>query len=312
MKGCRISGTIINVLVLASLLLFAGCGIPNYLNLDREITISSTSVNEEKFVVNIKINTEGLSKLTEYNVVNGPSLKFFYVLSTNGSQNAPVTSQNSTNASYYQMSYVPSTFKTNYVGAAGNGISWSPEKPTSSANPSAPGFFLYTDADDKYRNFARDTIQIKNRNDSESGILVGTFSYNQLNLGSLPADYAFGTVPYMDIVLPSIPESQFTITKEQAGAGQPYAIVLDDGTPANKLYFASYERNLFPQGNSLSELAVLLDEDPYFYKPIVDEIADTSGSHLYLHIWAAIYAGEGGFTNIYWSPLQHVGTITLF
>ena len=50
MKRCRISGTVYVVLILASLFVLSGCGIPNYLNLDDEITwrtvISETDENK--------------------------------------------------------------------------------------------------------------------------------------------------------------------------------------------------------------------------------------------------------------------------
>lgn len=308
MKGCRKSGTFLKVLAWASLIFFSGCGIPNYLNLDREITIVPTQVDEKEIGVSLEISDEGLSKLATYQIVNGPSIKFFYVISTNPSvQSDPISSSNEINASQYKLSNVTTFFNVNYRGTSGNGLPWSPERSDQVSDASAPAFYLYSENDQNHRKFSRTREQITLLHEMEAGILVSTFSQSPGVLGTNASDYLFGTAPLMDTPIPHGSNYDFSLGIEGDGVGSQ-VVVFDDGT---KTYLRSFKRNAFPAGSSTSELQLYHDEDPYFHGPVHDEIVNTSGN-LYMHIWAAVHASEGNFTNIYWSALTYLGNITLF
>lgn len=315
MKGCRTTGTFLTLLVLASLFVCPACGIPNFLNLNPPfIEVSGTPGTVEGTIeVSVDISPEGLSKLATYQVSNGPSLKFFYVVSTNATLEAPVSNLDLASP-LFNMSEVRSYFASNFKGTSVNGLPWSPQ------STMAPGFYLYVDEDSK-KSFAKDRslIGADSLSDDGSRILVGTFSQHiGTTPGTLGDDYAFGTAPYMDLVIP-IPEDvdpqttylyPFNISKEQVGAGGPYVIVLDDQENP-KTYLASYRKNGFPQGNSSAELEPFLDEDSYFHGHVYQETVSSS-NNLFIHIWAAVHASEGNFTNIFWSNLEYLGYITLF
>lgn len=317
MKRCRISGTVYVVLILASLFVLSGCGIPNYLNLDDEITINSNAI-VDGIQVDLTIAEAGINKIFEYDVQEGPSLKFFYTLSTNSSHTALISNQDSDYPSNVAISSISTYFKNNYKGTTGNGISWSPESPIGALNPSAPAFFLYTKSDNSTNNFARKSESITNLADDEVGIIIETFSFHPLTISDNPTNYYFGDVPQMDVKLPVTELStmadpktySFELHKVQSGVTGRYAIEFND-SHSDLLYFASYKRNLFPQDNTTEELEDYLLEDTYFHLPVYRDLVNSTTS-LYLHLWVAVYAGEGDFTNIYWSPLKYLGSINLF
>ncbi|MDX9939999.1 MAG: hypothetical protein RBT44_08610 [Sphaerochaetaceae bacterium] len=312
MKGCRKSGALLTAILLTSFFMSSGCGIPVFLNLDREISVSGTTATDgSEIQVSVSISPEGIAKFSEYGITNGPSLKFFYVISPNPSSSAPISSENSVNSGYYYMNYVTSQFNANFKGTKNNGVPWSPESPTGSAEPSAPGFYLYSKSDGtSHRNFARRSSQIIDRAADASGILVGTFAHHEgANPGLIPDDHEFGMAPAMDLLLPATATYNFSLKRDAIGTGQ--VIVLDDGS-VDKLYLTSFRRNMFPMDGSSSGMTNYLLEDGYFHRPIYDEIVTGYSSTLYLHIWAAVYAGDGSFTNIYWSDLKRLGTIRLF
>lgn len=317
MKRCRIPGTVCVVLILASLFVLSGCGIPNYLNLDDEITISSSAI-VEGIHVNLTIKETGINKINEFSVQEGPSLKFFYTLSTNSAQTALISNQDSDYPSNVTINSISTYFKNNYKGATGNGVSWSPENPIGASNPSAPAFYLYTKTDKSTKNFARKSESIINLADDEIGIIVETFAYHPLTISDNPTDYFFGDVPQMDVKLPietlsmmPVPKTySFNLQRVQSGVTGRYAIEFDDSS-SDLLYFASYKRNLFPQNNTTEELEDYLEEDTYFHLPVYHDVVNSTTS-LYLHLWVAVYAGEGDFTNIYWSNLKYLGSINLF
>lgn len=233
-----------------------------------------------------------------------PSLKFFYVLSTNAAVTAPPSSQHD---DVYYLSTIRSQFSTNIKGSSGNGIPWSPDK-----QDSAPGFYLYTKTNNTTKNFSRTKNGIVNPHTEKWGILVGTFSQSF----DKDLDFSYGTSPDMDLPLPfkgysgsGVYEYSFKLEKEEiAEEGNLIKLVTSDDNP--DIFLKSYKKNFFP--SQREDVYKLKDnEDSYFYKVIAEE-ANKDGK-LFLHIWVTLYGGEEGqYTNIYWTPLQHMGSIKLF
>lgn len=164
------------------------------------------------------------------------------------------------------------------------------------------GFFLYSKTDGTHRNFARFSVDIEDEISENAGILVGTFSED---LGS--GNFTFGQAPYMDVPL-SFSSSKksftFTLKKTASEPDGPYAITIsvDGSSPRN---FASYKKHYFP--SQKEQVQTLIAENEYFYDPLKN-----TSQNFYLHIWAAVYLGEGNFTNIYWSALKYLGALNLF
>ncbi len=312
MKRCQKLSAKFYVLVLASLFLFTSCGIPNFLNLDDAISWGKISTNNNtKLDVTLTIFTRGIEKITEVNTK--PSIKFFYVLSTNSSTSAPPANREKVDSLYdfrYNLTYVPSLF-SNYKGKLGNGISWSPE-----SNTTAPGFYLYTKDDSTYRNFARMRSGVIDAKPDELGILVGTFAQGS-SLLDKPNAYNFSGIPFMDTQVPISGGGDltfnFTLELAKESSSSQIAIEFKNVTEGKSpLYFASYKRNLFPHSSDASDIETFRSEDPYFHQPIYNEINDKPDANLYLHIWATVFGGDGTFTNIYWSNLEYLGFIQLF
>jgi len=307
MKRCHKLSAVIYVLALASLFSFTSCGIPYFINLDNTIiwTKNTANTTDQKIDTTLTITTQGMQKINEVNAT--PSIKFFYVISANKAITAATTNNNDINANKYPLTTISSQF-SNFKGKVGNGLSWFPEP----NNRAAPGFYLYTKDDNTYRNFARERSAIRDLNEDESGIIVGTFSQST-SLSNDQADYFFGKSPEMDALLPITSWSasgdftyNFTLERVAHPLDLQFGVEFNP-TGGPQSYFASYQRNLFPQSNDETDLANFISEDPYFHKPFLDGI-----NNLYVHIWATVYGGNGLFTNIYWSNLEYLGTIKLF
>lgn len=228
-----------------------------------------------------------------------PALKFFYVLSTSNVTNAPpIGGQEAA----YNLTTVRSQFSSNMKGSSGNGVLWSLE-----SSSSAPGFYLYTKENNTTNNFSRTKNGVVNPHTENVGIVVGTFALSN----DIDNEFSYGTSPEMDILLPlggylgnGNYEYSFNFEKEEV-VDEGFVLKLTTGDP-EILYLKSYKKNFFPNEEGVDELK---EEDGYFYSALVE--AAKSGS-LYLHIWVSLYGGAGQFTNIYWSPLQHIGNIKLF
>ncbi len=237
-----------------------------------------------------------MAKVNELEVQ--PALKFFYTFSTSESVLAPPSNKHN---DVYKLSSIPSRFSTNMKGSMGNGVLWGPE-----SSNSAPGFYLYTKDNNSTNNFARSSRGIVNRHAEEPGILIGTFSQSD----TISQNYHFGTAPDMDLPLATIGdyvgsgtyEFIFKIEKEIDAEG--FLIKLE--SDGDDLYLKTHQKNLFPDYESIERLN---QEDSTFYSVIVEEARNTK---LYLHIWVSLYGGAGQFTNVYWSPLRHIGSLELF
>ena len=284
------------VLLLPSLFLSLTCGIPHFINLDSAVSFSRVTSNEDLISYRVRITEKGMGKIDELGAK--PTLKFFYTFSTNKITNAPPSSRHNDG---YELSRIRSLFSTNMKGSMGNGVLWSPESPNS-----APGFYLYTKDNNSINNFARTSKAITNRHAEESGILVGTFAQSDDNI-----NYSFGTAPEMDLPLTTIAayggsgtyEFNFSLEREEL----PNGLLIKLESDGDDLYLRSHQKNLFPKDHESIEN--LIRENSDFYSDIV---SDSQGGNLYLHIWVSLNGGAGQFTNVYWSPLTHIGALALF
>lgn len=286
----------LTLLLLPSLFLSLTCGIPHFINLDSAISFASVTSNKDLIEYKVRITEKGMAKVNELEVK--PALKFFYTFGTIESVIAPPSNKHN---DVYELSTIPSRFSTNMKGSMGNGVLWGPE-----SSNSAPGFYLYTKDNNSTNNFARSSRGIVNRHPEESGVLIGTFSQSETD----SQNYHFGTAPDMDLPLATIDaysgsgtyEFNFKLEKEDHAEG--FLIKLE--SDGDDLLLRTHQKNPFPNHATIERLN---QEDSNFYSFIVEEARNTE---LYLHIWVSLYGGAGQFTNVYWSPLRHIGALELF
>jgi len=253
-------------------ILFYSCGIPHYVNFDNKINIVSHLQNEENrdlIEFDVKFNSTFYS--TVDNFTTKPSIKLFYAISDSNSITAPILFGNEN----YSLNLVSSFFNTNYKKSSGNGI----ELPQESEG-SLAAFYLYTDSNDKIRQFTISRSNLPKTN--KEGVIVGTFS-NQ--------HYSFNKPPQMDYILQSDNLQQSFKLVYNDGVGL-VEFNKKDGTSID--LFGPYNKG----GNFKDDF--YLADDKGFY-----EGGDLESR--YIHIWGAIYGGRGSFTNIWWSNLEYLG-----
>ncbi|MGE0074797.1 MAG: hypothetical protein AB7S52_06190 [Sphaerochaetaceae bacterium] len=300
MKRCRISGTVYVVLILASLFVLSGCGIPNYLNLDDEIAWQTVLIDTDVHKtdqVRITVNPDGLSEILEkVDAGQGPGLKFFYSLSDSPSE--------------YSFPYSISSRFTTYMkgGTSGTGKYWTLE-----SSQKAPGFFLFKPASGSELNpLTVVRPSLSQVDSSASKAIVGTFS-----ISSTSDNYSgsFRDGSDMDI---SLDRNTGTIDLKISGVDTnldgSMELLLEYGYNEDILggtseYLLDYRNVQFPLGASymtpyINSLRNDTDDSPYW--SYLDPSKD-----LYLHVWVSLYGGAG-FTNIYWSELEYLGSINLF
>lgn len=325
MKRCWFKSTPYMVLVLTSLLFFIGCGMPTYLNLDGEVTLSGKTPDEGQTIsAEITVSSTAASKLTEhFSAGKGPSVKLFYVLSSQPYHlTSPITNKEQDTG--YKLSWVDDLFNTIYRTTQGNGRPWSPED-YSGADSLAPGYYLYTDKEGTLRQYS--VYRPEDLYEEPAGILVGSFAKNE-TISDQRASFEYGTSPEMDI--PIKPSNftngfNFTITKESIIPTEgisTFAIrdkssyllkVLTSESSPRTIYLTDYRKHAFPNITKWSKenfsLQYVSQEDSYFYHNLTNDY--NLNTNLYLHVYGAVYAGEGEFTNIYWSRLNYLGYILL-
>lgn len=322
MKRCWFKSTFFMVLVLTSLLFASSCGLPTYLSLDGDVTLSrdTSGIDGSSINANVDMSTTAAAKLVEaFPSGSGPSIKLFYVLSSSSNYpTAPITG-NETDTGY-TLGSVETVFESIYRTDSGNGRIWTPIKPTGT-DATAPGFYLYTNTEETERStsIARPTDLAT----ETSGILMGTFA-NHSSASDIRENYQYGASPVMDI--PIVPTNfttgfGFTIEKEVIDPSTAstfpvqttsYLLKLTtDETPARTWYLTDYRKHAFIDTNTWSSdefnTQYVDNEDAYFYANLSAEY----GSTIYLHVYGAVFAGEGNFTNIYWSNLKYLGYIGL-
>jgi hypothetical protein len=286
MKRCQFKGTRIFVLVLASLFILISCGIPTYFYLDdSEVTWQSVPDTENnQFTLTVTLNPSALAKISEKGVDAGPGLKFFYALSNSASTYLL--------DSITQITTVSSRFNTNFKGAAGNGIPWTP------GYESAPGFYLYTNDSG-----TQNTFSLERPDTGSDGLVIGTFSISETTID----EYEFRKAPEMDISLENGNSPIKLTIKRGEDSPDGYTDLLVElvlQVPGN-LDFRTYSNGRFPTNSAT--LAEVVAEDTEFLKYLLK-----GSQYLYVHIWASLFCGEGDFSNIYWSNLKYLGYIELY
>ncbi|WP_422480628.1 hypothetical protein [Pleomorphochaeta sp. DL1XJH-081] len=325
MKRCWSKSTPFMVLVLTSLLFFASCGMPTYINLDGDVFITGSTPDDGQTInVSLEVSSSAASKLMDYFPSGeGPSIKLFYIISSQPNiLTSPIT--NNANDASFKLSLADDYFNTIYRTTQGNGRPWSPE--TSSGTDSlAPGYYLYSDSSNsrEYSVFRPDD---DNLNTTPSGFVLGTFAQS-IAISDQRASFIFGTSPEMDI--PIKPDNftsgfDFTVSKNAItpGPGSDFPIgdkssylleISTNETVPRIFYFTNYRKHPFPNIAKWSKddlsRQYISNEDNYFYNNLVEDYS--LNTNLYVHIFGAIFAGEGDFTNIYWSKLEYLGYILL-
>ena len=321
---CQHKGVLVSVLLLSSLFFFSGCGIPRIINLDEDVTLSRIDRSIENSVAaRITVSDGSAAKLSELfpSTDEGPSLKLFYVLSSLAS--GPVTNQEE-HATSYQITSVELQFESAYLPSRATGIPWYPRN----ANQ-GPALYLYTDNNDSPGQFSRTRPAVGDMSEKEEGMLVGTFARSSVVSDGVDG-YLFGLQPDMDLLVEpghytktlqiTIQPESFTPTdgtypvKDRESFLMKMTVeVVEDSSVIDTVFLADYGKFPFPKTDDWDTedfARQYLDyEDAYFYHNLHADYAVSSS--LYLHIYGAIFAGEGNFTNIYWSPLAYLGYIEL-
>lgn len=281
MKRCQSKGTKLIVLMLASLFIFTSCGIPTYFHLDESefITSSPSNTADNEIDLEITLTNSAFVKLLEKGVVDGPGLKFFYALSSNPTA---YIVDNIT-----QLSTVSSSFNVNVKGGAGNGMLWSP------GYTSAPGFYLYTDDSNK-----KNTFSFQEPDNASEALVIGTFSISESALD----EYEFRKAPEMDISLENLATPINLVIKRGAEDPEGYINLLIEYVSGD-LKLQSYRKEKFPVNPTTLSEVIATDPVSLFHVK--------NAPALYLHVWVALYASEGAFSNIFWSNLRHLGYIKL-
>jgi hypothetical protein len=286
------------VLILASLFVLSGCGIPNYLNLDNEITWQTVTTETDVHKtdqVRIAVNSAGLTEIQEkVDAGQGPGLKLFYSLS-----NSP---------SAYDFPFDITTRFYTYMkgGTSGTGKYWTLESPQR-----APGFFLFKPTSTSELNpLVVVRPSLSQVDVAASSVIVGTFSIastSDNHSGSfrdgsnmdIPLNRTTGTIDIM-------------ISGMDTNSDGNIELIIEYGDNLNLTtteYLLDYQNSQFPLG--ASQIApysnnLKNDANDSIYWEHLDPSKD-----LYLHVWVSLYGGAG-FTNIYWSPLKYLGSINLF
>lgn len=325
MKRCWFKSTPCIVLVLTSLLFASSCGLPTYLSLEGNVTLSrDTSVTDGSVIqATVAMDTTAAAKLTEaFPSGSGPSIKLFYVLSD--SSNYPTTPITRDAADTgYPLGSVEAVFNDVYRTDSGNGRIWTPIKQTGT-DSNAPAFYLYTNTEGTIRSSS--ITRPVDLATEEAGILMGTFAHNSSSSG-LRDDFQYGSSPDMDI--PIVPANfttgfGFTIEKEVIDPSSStfpvkspsYLLkVTTDESSIRTWYLTDYRKHAFIDTENWStdefETQYMDQEDAYFYANLSAEYGGSENTDIYLHVFGAVYAGEGDFTNIYWSKLNYLGFIGL-
>ncbi len=294
--------------VLFSISLMSSCGVPVYLYIDTgelEIT-GDTSDDKDLITFTLELTDDALAEFNDKNAT--PSIKLFYVISNNILPGSTIGTPE--NTSMTVKSRTISGFSSLYAKSGGNGVMWTPKSDTE-----APAFYIYDTSDS--------SIQYSiSKPDYEDGtsydvIPVSTFSY--CDPATDPATFA--KEPDMDIALTSFTadtsstwnSEDFTIELID-NTGQYVELGLYDSTNTLVGYMNNYKTDRFyGAGADYTDIISRYEGyDSVSYEDFTDPINSTN-SNVYLHIFAALYGGNGDTTNIFWSPIETnaIGTIQL-
>ncbi|MBN2859759.1 MAG: hypothetical protein JXK93_05810 [Sphaerochaetaceae bacterium] len=297
------------VMVPVFFVLILSCGVPTYLYIgDSEIQMEPVVVvDQESFTVTVSLTEDALSEFQDKNTV--PAVKLFYVLSTDALASSAISSLSSLSVSATSKS----AFSSLFVKSNGNGDMWTPQ-----SDSRATGFYIY-DTDDssvKYAASRPDYIA----DTAYDVIVASTFSYTDT---ATESGEVFATAPSMDIAMPiddfkpeaTPPFSGYSFSiRALDTAGMYSTIGLYDQDDVLIGYMNNERKDRF-FGADTDTLTVediknrFSGYDEISYRVLTEAIADNTS--LYLHIFASLYGGNGDATNIYWSPLQSIGTLQL-
>ncbi len=291
-------------------LVILSCGVPTYLYIEEsEIQFDSNVLTEnESFSVTVNLTEDALDEFRDRDTV--PAVKLFYVLSTD----SLASSQISSLSSLPVRSESQTAFRRLYIKEGGNGDMWTPQSVSQ-----ASGFYIYKTPE---TSVTYQTTRPEYEEDTEYDVvLASTFSYS----ASAASGGEFATAPDMDISIPvssfqpepSPPFSTYTFTIRALDTAGRYSTLGLYDQADTLIGYMNNERKAQFFGADTDTDTLTVDEikqryeayDGVSYRVLSDALIE--GSALYLHIFASLYGGNGDATNIYWSPLQEVGTLRL-
>jgi len=298
------------VMVPVFFLLVLSCGVPTYLYIgDAEIQMETeVLVDQEKFTVTINLTDDALNEFQDKNTV--PAVKLFYVLSSDSLASSAVSSLSSLSVSTNSKS----AFRSLFIKTNGNGDMWTPQ-----SDSQATGFYIY-DTESSSPKYS--TYRPAFEEDTDYDVIVAsTFSYTD----TASPGGVFATAPSMDISMPisdfqagdTPPFNTYTFSIQALDTSGVYSTIgLFDKDDVQIGYMNNERKEQF-FGTDTDTGTLTADEikeryigyDRVSYRTLIDELSENSS--LYLHIFASLYGGSGDATNIYWSPLQSVGTLQL-
>jgi len=306
---CLGRGAGVWLLLLTSLFFLVSCGIPTFINLDSDIELervgSPALPQTVEASITLSSSSETLSKLTEYyDSGEGPSLKLFYVISS--SPSTVLTNYVSESGISYQISQIETDFRNLIKTTSGSGIPWNVQN-----TDKAPGFYVYNaPGTTTVREKSLERPQEIDLDALFSGVLIGTFAQYP-NESTSFSSYSFGIHPEMDIPITQVPGTTQTLAISLHPVAGENVNILKLTYDSQELYLIDYMRKGFPDNTWTAEEIgeQYVEEDEVFYGELGTRLYVDSG--LYIHLFCAIYGGEGNFTNIYWSDLTYLGNIEL-
>ncbi len=296
-------GIIVLLLTITSFLLFNSCGIPTYLLLnDNDVDLTSEAkVGTDGYNLTLQITDDAYAEFGDKNTT--PSIKLFYAYSTSiGKDSKQVID------SIIALSEVESSFDSLYKNNDNlNVFSFSPSK--------APALYLYSK--DSTTISSSKSIFTYDTDKAIDALVLGTFSSRSDNNndfifeGAPEMDFQVELSHFVDSATSGLKEISFEIEYEYSGDYTIIRLITDDD---QEIYLGDYQKERF--FNSLTNLDNIIEQlnqhDSLTYEKIIEALETSSGNTKpYLHIWAALFGGDGDFNNIVWSDLLYVGEIPL-
>ncbi len=291
------------------LLTTSSCGIPTYLSIDTsEIVINGVTTDLSKIEVNVQLTDGAIAHLIERNAT--PSIKLFYVIS----EYPHSTDVSAEGSALLVLNRARNGFSSLYGGTSGNGYLWTP-------HIDGTGFYVYTKLENSSATYSKTKPGYED-DISYDAFLVGTFSHAD----SIGGDLRFAVAPDMDI---PIPVGEFTEVVSNPiwnsiefllsldAVNDVYSTITLTHPDSTVTYLSNYKKeHFFGENATQTQLQSRYSGyDPVTYELLINSIRSSDSTPLYLHVFAALYGGDGDFTNIFWSPLygtsSAVGTIRL-
>ncbi len=301
-------GIIVLLLTITSFLLFNSCGIPTYLLLnDNDVDLTSEAkVGTDGYNLTLQITDDAYAEFSDKNTT--PSIKLFYAYSISNLPGALQVPE-----SIIALSKVESSFDSLYKNNDNlNVFSFSSSK--------APALYLYRKDVDSTTISSSKSIFTYDTDEAIDALVLGTFSSRSHNNdnnndfifeGAPEMDFQVELSHFVDSATSGLKEISFEIEYEYSGDYTIIRLITDDD---QEIYLGDYQKERF--FNSLTNLDNIIEQlnqhDSLTYEKIIEALETSSGNTKpYLHIWAALFGGDGDFNNIVWSDLLYVGEIPL-